>query len=195
MQCYLTINSQTRDCRACRDGGESRKRRKSNARVESAVEQDRRASRLLLVLTKPPFIANLIFGSKVVKCYFQNGSGDISNESGEQGLSISRLHSHEALSRHGVHTSRVIFCEEFAFVADERLCVEFERFAHCLRDPAFQHKLATWHDKRRTTLTLTPTQPRHQACFPIHVRPLSLTCCRTVRTHRRRRDFGLCCTL
>ena len=74
--------------------------------------------------------------------FFQNGSGDISNESGEQGLSISRLHSHEALSRHGVHTSRVIFCEEFAFVADKRLCMEFEGFTHCLRDPAFQHKLA-----------------------------------------------------
>jgi hypothetical protein len=51
MQCYLTINSQIRDCRACRDG-ESRKRRKSNARVESGVEQDQRASGLLLVLTK-----------------------------------------------------------------------------------------------------------------------------------------------
>lgn len=142
MQCYLTINSQIRDCRACRDG-ESRKRRKSNARVESGVEQDQRASGLLLVLTKPPFIANLIFGSKVVKCFFlcQNGSGDISNESGEQGLSISRLHSHEALSRHGVHTSRVIFCEEFAFVADERLCVEFEGFTHCLRDPPHNYTI------------------------------------------------------
>ena len=83
-----------------------------------------------------------MFGSKVVKRFFQNGSGDISNESGEQGLSISRLHSHEALSRHGVHTGRVILCEELAFVANERLCVEFEGFTHCLRDPAFQHKLA-----------------------------------------------------
>lgn len=35
MQCYLMINSQIRDCRACEDGGELRKRRKSNARVES----------------------------------------------------------------------------------------------------------------------------------------------------------------
>jgi hypothetical protein len=122
--------------------GESRKRCKSNARVESGVEQDQRASRLLLVLTKPPFIANSIFGSKVAKRIFRMGVETYRMNLEKQGLSISRLHSHEALSRHGVHTSRVILCEEFAFVANERLCMEFEGFTHYLRDPAFQHKLA-----------------------------------------------------
>ena len=145
-------------------------------------------------IDKPPFVVNPVFGSQMGEMCCQNGSGDISNESGEQGLSISRLHSHEALSRHGIHTGSWVI-EEFAFVANESLSVEFERFTHRLRDPVIEDKLAKWKRKWVATSELTPKQPRRLAYFPIHEQLLSSTCCHAVRKHRRRRDFGLCCTL